>query len=128
MNHFCDGSLSQTQLLSQVEEYIHLLKNSQNLSPYQIEIINFIALAVGSSTLESSDDSVAIVWDIGDIQRIARSNNVCLSNAESRSILSNLKDNFDAGIGIDWLTIENEINSFIKQRGESIYPELTESA
>ena len=118
MNHFCNASLSQTQLHQQITEYIRLLRNSQSFSPYQLEILDFIALAVSSLTLAGSDDSTVIIWSMSDIQRIARNNDVCLSNAESRSILSNLKSNFDAGIGIDWLTIENEINSFVKQREE----------
>jgi hypothetical protein len=55
------------------------------------------------------EDAIAIIWTIDDVKSL----NDKLTDDEARVILGNIRDNFDAGIGINWDVIQVEVDNYL---------------
>lgn len=66
----------------------------------------------------SNEDTIAIVWHIQDVIDTARDRlEYDLEEDDAREILSNIKRQHDATIGVNWDVIECHIEFYLAERG-----------
>lgn len=57
--------------------------------------------------------TIAIKWSTDDVLALAKEKDILLTEKEADEILDNVHKNHDAYIGINWETIEAEINDYV---------------
>lgn len=94
------------------EEFDEDIKNIRDV--VEVENVYAVDSEIIKEVYESQDDQVAIVWSIDDVKGLDEDredeNEAPLTDDEAKRVLSLLKSEHDASIGVNWETIQEWIN------------------
>ena len=63
-------------------------------------------------------DEICIAWHIEDVHEAAKNIGVSLTNDQAREVLQRVKNNHDASIGVNWDSIQADIDFYMEGQNE----------
>lgn len=69
---------------------------------------------------KATENQVNIIWCLEDVAETAKNRGHKLTITEQRQILKNLERNHDATIGVNWETIESEIDYLLENKESEV--------
>ena len=78
--------------------------------------IKNIGINVLNESTEPDGWSITSKWSVEDIQYIAASQSLEISDADAMAVLKLVKRDFDANIGVNWEVLEYHLESYLNEK------------
>jgi len=78
--------------------------------------IKNIGINVLNEPTEPDGWSITSKWSVEDIQYIAASQSLEISDADAMAVLKLVKRDFDANIGVNWEVLQSHLESYLNEK------------
>ena len=78
--------------------------------------IKNIGINVLNESTEPDGWSITSKWSVEDIQYIAASQSLEISDADAMAVLKLVKRDFDANIGVNWEVLQSHLESYLNEK------------